>query len=117
MLWYTIYTFMFYGVPALVLLPILVDFLKRSSPLDKLPIYGIPKGPFGRIVAAYRCFTSAKQLIEEGYNMNVALKGGPFRIPNLFRGYIVMLPSSLIPEIMDQPEDVLSQTEAGADMS
>lgn len=48
--------------------------------------------------------------------MNVALKGGAFRIPNLFRGYIVMLPSELIPEIMNQPEDAMSKAEAGMDI-
>lgn len=81
---------------------------------NKLPVVGLPSGPFGRIRAIPKLVTNTKDIVFKGYYLYQYQKEDPqaFIIPHLLTGYTVVLPPTLVAEYKSAPENVLSMAEA-----
>lgn len=68
-----------------------------SHALSHIPIVGGPDNIFGQVFGGIMIIFKADEIIREGY-FKYNKKGLPFRIFNIFRGSVVVMPSETIPE-------------------
>lgn len=92
----------------------LYSFLTYDFNPQRLPVVGMPSGPFARIRAIPRLVTGTKEIVFKGYYLYQHQKENPqaFIIPHLLTGYVIVLPPNLVSEYKSAPEDVLSMSEA-----
>lgn len=107
-------SFSTYGIFLLIaiLLYVIKAFSFKQRCLDRIPTVGGPSDPILSYIGAFRFFTGARDLVQQGYSQ---FKGGVFKIARIDRWLVVVTGPKFMEEFRTAPDDVLSFTAATTD--